>query len=484
VPKNSHIRDELRTVLNTHCGIVLCVLKDINFFRRTKMKRQSFLVLVVFILAAAPAITAIWTLIIPKYQARAEVRVRPIIPYLVFKTEDSGMIPLYESFVNTQVSIIRSQAVLQRALDRPEIRETQWHKKPQIPLVQRLRDNPPTLIERLQDTLSVKPRPQTEIIDVSFTDPSAKDAKIVVDAVLNEYIKYIREKINADEDKLYRQLTEQYTSLQNQIQGQEVTSARIHESLGTQNPQELISAKRLSLDQTQARLSELRQRIAVLEWDAKHAVAGDINMAVEKQPKYHEDPEWRKRDIDVRTIRHDIASSAVVPKHPDSARIQKDLAFAEELLKLRESQLDEQWRDRPRNVDGAQMSFTDAGDPNYIKGMIEHKLARAKHEEQLLSEAYSRQQAKFKSLFQNAQLLEKENSSLRHKRELFMAVRRRLDQKNMERNVSASPIEVLVKALASSKPYKDRRIIFTVIALVLSMGIGIGAGFLFIRRAS
>jgi uncharacterized protein involved in exopolysaccharide biosynthesis len=460
---------------------VLCVLKDNNFFRRTKMKRQSILVLVFFVLVAAPATAIIWTQVVPKYQAKAEVRVRPIIPYLVFKTEDNGMIPFYESFVNTQVSIIRSQAVLQRALDRREIRETQWYKKPQIPLVQGLRDNPPTLIERLQDTLSVKPRPQTEIIDVSFTDPSAKDARIIVDAVLEEYIKYIGEKTNADEDKLFQQLTEQYRSLQNQIQGQERISAQLHESLGTQKPQELISGKRLHLDQTQARLSELQQRIAILEWDTKQAVAGDINMAIEKQPKYHIDAEWRKQDVEVRTIRHNIDVSGLKPTNPDIVRSQKDLAFAEELLKLRESQLDEQWRDRPRNVAGAPTTIDDAGDPNYVKGMIEHQLARAKHEERLLSDQYRRQQAEFKKIFENAQLLEKENNSLLHKRELLNAVRRRLDQKNMERNIPG-PIEVM-HASVSSKPYKDRRIMFTAIALVLGLGIGLCVRFLFRRRA-
>jgi len=447
------------------------------------MKRQSILVLVVFVAVAAPAIAIIWTQVVPKYQAKAEVRVRPIIPYLVFKTEDSGVIPFYDSFVNTQVSIIRSSVVLQRALAKQQVQETQWYKKPQIPLVQRLLGNPPEPpIERLGDNLSVRPRKETEIIDVSFTYPSAEDARIIVDAVLEEYIKYIGEKTNAEQDKLYRQLTEQYTSLQRQIQGQETTSARLVESLGTQNPQEFISGKRARLDETQARISELRQRIAVLEWEAKQAVAGDINMAIEKQPKYHMDAEWRKRDIDVRTIRHDIASSAVVPKHPDAARMQKDLAFAEELLKLRESQLDEQWQDRPRNVAGAPISIADASDPNYVKGMIEHQLARAKHEERLLSEEYSKQQEEFKRLFENAQLLEKENNSLLHKRELLNAVRRRLDQKNMERNIPG-PIEVM-RASVSSKPYKDRRIMFTAIALVLGLGIGLCARFLFRRRAS
>jgi len=452
------------------------------------MKRQLILVLVVFVLVAAPAIAAIWTKVIPKYQARAEVRVRPIIPYLVFKTENSGMIPLYDSFVNTQVAIIKSSVVLQRALDSQEVKETQWYKNPPKSLLQRLQGNPPDPpIERLGNNISVRPRKETELIDVSFIDYSAKDAKIIVDAVLEEYIKYIEEKSDEDENKLYRQLTDQYTSLQTQIQGQEATIARLCESLGTQNPKELLSARRLHLDQTQVRLGELRQRIALLEWEAKQTIAGDSNMVtvagiIEKQPKYHLDAEWRERDVEVRTIRHHIEASDLEASNPDIIRAQKDLKFAEELLKLRETQLDEQWQDQPKNVAGAQMSIAGGSDPIYTKAVIEHQLERAKQEEKLLSEQYNMQQQKFRELFDNAQLLERENNSLQHKRELVDAVRNRLDQKRMERDVSSRSIEVSTRAFASSEPYNDRRIMYTAIALVLGLGFGVGTCFLFRRR--
>ncbi len=57
------------------------------------------------------------------------------------------------------------------------------------------------------------------------------------------------------------------------------------------------------------------------------------------------------------------------------------------------------------------------------------------------------------------------------------AVRQRLDQKNMERNVPGS-IEVLTQASVSSEPHKDRRIVFTAMALVLGLGMGGVAAFL------
>ncbi len=446
--------------------------------------RYKWTILAVFVLVAAPAIAAIWTQVVPQYRARAEVRVRPTIPYLVFKTEGSGMIPLYSSFVNTQVGIIRNPVLLQRALAKQEVKDTQWYNNPPKFLQQRLLGNPPeSSIERLADNLSVRPQKETEIIDVSFVDSSAKDARIIVDAVLDEYIKYIGEKSDADEDKLYVQLADQYTTLQTQIHGQEAIVAKLREFLGTQDPKELISSKRTRLEETQARLSELQQRIIVLEWEIKQAVTNDTNdvaMGIdEKKSKYHEDAEWQRLNANMRTIRHNIETSLLTPKHPDADRMQKGLEFAEESLQLREEQLDEQWRDRPKNVAGAP---TDASDPNYVKGVLEHQLARAKYEEQLLIVDSNDQQTKFQKLFANAQLLEKENNALLHKRELFNAVRQRLDQKNMERNVSVGSIHVSMKAYASSRPYNDRRIVFTAMSLVLALGMGCGLAFLRANR--
>jgi capsular exopolysaccharide synthesis family protein len=457
------------------------------------MFRFKWTILAVFILVAAPSIVAIWTQVVPEYRARAEVRVRPIIPYLVFRTEDSGMIPLYSSFLNTQVSIMRSLVVLQRALDQEEVQETQWYKEPSKLLVQRLLGNPPASpMERLRDDLSVQPRKETEIIDITFMDSSAKNARLIVDTVLDQYVKYIGEMSDATKDELYRQLVDQYKSLETEILGREKITAELRRSLRTSNPQELISTQRVRLDATQARLSELRQSIAVSVWERKEledlmkqAITDDSNDVpgrMEKQPKYYEDSEWRRLDIDVKTARHNIDNSSLTPNHPDMIRATHNMKFAEELLRLREAQLDEQWRDRPKNAAGVPITITDAKGLSAEERLIslEYQLARTKQEEKLVLAELEKQQAKFEELFESAQLLEKENNTLLHKRELFDAVRQRLEQKNMERNVPGS-IEVLTRASVSSQPYNDRRIVFTAMALV--MGLGTGGGLAFLRAS-
>ena len=376
------------------------------------MRVRSILALVVFVIVTVPPIAFVWTYVVPVYQAGAEVRVRPIIPRLVFQTDDNGVIPLYDSYVNTQVSIIRSLSVLQHVLDEQNIHQTQWYTNPPKSLKQRLWADPVPPLERLRDTLKVQPRDRTEIIDVTFTDPSAKDAKVIVDTVLDHYIRYTGERCDNTEEELYRRLVEQYKSLENEILGREKIISDIRKSIGMVSPEELISRNRLRLDETQARLNELQQSIALLEWEKQHAAVDDNN------------------DVPVDAVE--------VPTKP-----------------------------------------IDPNDSLHSEGVIsvEHQLARAKKEDQLLRAEYEKKQAEFRELFATAQLLEKENSNLKHKRDLFNAVRQRLDQKNMERNV-IGPVEVLTRAFVPSKPHHDRRMLFTAVALIVGLGLSSGVTFL------
>lgn len=455
-----------------HAGIDM--FKSVLHFKLT--------ILVVFVITAAPLVSIIWTQIVPKYQARAEVRVRPIIPYLVFRTDDNGMIPLYNSFLNTQVSIIRSLTVLQRVLEQQEIQKTQWYKMNRQSFVSRFRDTKMSPIERLRDNLSVRPRRQTEIIDTSFIATDPKEAELIMNTVLEQYVKYIREMSDATEDALYRQLGDQYKSLESEIQGREKIIAELRNSIGTGAPEELISSKRINLDQAQLRLNELQQHIALLEWDrtkleelrnkSDASDSNDITSGMEKELKYSDDPEWRQLDVNMRTIQHNIENSVYSSQNPEIIRMKNDLKFAEELLRRRESQLDEQYRNRQVSSDGiAGINYEEK-----LKSM-EYEWKKSKREEQFLIEDIKGLQEEYEKLFKSAQLLEKENNELSHKRELFEAVRQRIDQKNMERNVSGT-IDVLMWAFVPSKPYNDRRVVFTAMVLILALGLGCGSAIL------
>lgn len=454
------------------------IIESVLRFKRT--------ILVVFLVIAVPAVIVIWVLVVPRYRAHAELRVRPIIPYLVFQTEESGKIPLYDSFVNTQVSIVMSSAVLRRVLDQSEIQDTLWYEKPPKSLISRLRGSTPTPLNRLGDALSARPRKDTEIIDITFIDSNAREAQLIVNVVLDQYIKYIGEMLDATGDKIYSQLVDQYKSLENEIAGREKIIAELRRTLGTGTPEELISGKRVRLDEAQARLELLQQSISLLEWEMEqdiaiggNAIPVDVNDRFEKNLNYYEDAEWQRLNNNATTIRFNIANSHLTSRHPDSVLMEKELELAEEQLRLREEQLDERQLDRLKNL--ATIAETDNLSCEERLKYMEYKLARLRREEQLLNSELKKQQVEFAGLFESAQLLEKENNTLQHKRELFTAVRQRLDQKTMERNVPGS-IEVLTRAGLTSQPYYDRRFAFTIMVVILALGMGSGLAYLKANR--
>ena len=481
--------------------------------------RYKWTIFLITVLVAAPAITGVWMLVVPEYKARAEVRVRPIIPRLVFKTEDNGMIPLYQSFMNTQVSIMRSPTVLQRVLDHKNVQQTKWYKGYKDPLKSLMKSQTPPPMERLRDVLSASPRRRTEIIDVSFKARSAKDAAVIVNAVLDQYIAYVSETSSSTRDKIYRQLADQHKSLENEIQGREKILAKLRQELGTGVPEELVAMKRVALEEAEGKYRGVYLDMSVAQWrqkrleaaigkikaearkriedEKKKKVPGDkaahagvpATQPAEVRPQYHQDGDWRRMDMQVRTLQHRIESAGrdFKPGHPTMVKLAGELKFAEEMLALRQAQLDEDWKNRsklPTLHSPTAFPGQPIIDPQRPEAAYETRLQTVKagldllkHQADLLLEAAKKQRENFAETFQSAQMLEKENEALRHKRRLFDAVRTRLDAKEMERNVPGS-IEVLTRAITSSKPSNDRRIVFTAMALVAGLGLGLGLAFL------
>ena len=79
--------------------------------------RFKWTIVSVFTVLSASALAAIWTLVIPMYQATARVEVRSLVPRFLTRTEETGQIPRYERYLLSQVAIISDQTVLERVLE-------------------------------------------------------------------------------------------------------------------------------------------------------------------------------------------------------------------------------------------------------------------------------------------------------------------------------------------------------------------------------
>ena len=318
-------------------------------------------------------------------------------------------------------------------------------------------------------------------MDVSFSCASAADAVVIVNAVLGQYMEYVHNTASGQKKEEDRKRDELYSRLRSEIEVLEYAIRELSQKLGTATPQERIYAMRLRLDETEARIDELKLSIAMLGAQVNKAGVTDNNEVVvarkEDQSAYYRDVVWDTLYANIRVIRHQIATSRLDPEHPDMMQLMKYLRSTEELLRLREAQLDERGPGHPEGTVSVAMSLPARWRPIRLLLSPKHQLEQAKRELLLLEEQYAKDKRNFDGLFAIAQDFETQNIALRHKRELFDQVRQIREQKKMESGVAGS-IRVLTKAFSPSRPHNDRRIHFTAIALGLLLVVGTGTAWL------
>lgn len=125
---------------------------------------------------AAVAAAAVWYMHIPRYQAKALLMIQGDSPYVAFAGGRSGV----ESarYVQTQLELLRSQVVLEPVIARPEIAAI-----PQLA-------ESPSPVDALRYGLSIQGVGQSDLYYIGYVSTSPDDAAKVVNAVVNEYLKF------------------------------------------------------------------------------------------------------------------------------------------------------------------------------------------------------------------------------------------------------------------------------------------------------
>jgi capsular exopolysaccharide synthesis family protein len=440
------------------------------------MLRYKWTILLVFVLVSAPAIGLIWTQTVLMYGARAELQVSPVIQGYFDKDRP---VPFYPQFVNTQVSIVRSPMVLNRVVESDKIRETQWYAAPSKSLIQKLLGGEVPHLERLRKSLSVRPRARTEIIDISFTARSDADARLIVNTVLDEYIVFAGKERDRTREVRDEKQEADYALLQTEIKTKEKSRAGLLKELRTGNPDKLIGTQQVRLEEMKTRLAELDITIGLLKREIDQMGQVDSNdteaIIAAEQPAYYEDTHWQQLDLRLKTYQHEISGGVHGPTHPETIRLTRDMEFAEELLREREEQLDEQWRKRstglPMVADGQISS------PAVKRTLLEEQLERLEYEKNRRDKQRKELKEEFDKRVKNAQWLEEQNIELLDMRAKAGKMLQSIEQRNRERKVPHT-IAVLTRAYSRSEPDKDRRVVYTAMALFVALGMGGGVAFL------
>ncbi len=436
--------------------------------------RFRWTILLVFVAVVVPGLALVWTQFEPVYRATAVVRVAPKIPRIVFETEDNGIIPLYQSYLNTQVAVILSSQVLERVLDDPQVRSTKWYAAHH--------DAP---LAWLSESLYVLPRRRTELIDVSFTATDPREAALIANAVVDQYLRYVQQRSSLADDPVYRTLVDRYRQLEREIEGRKQYLNKLRRELGTGTPEQLVAQKRVRLDQTLSELDRLEREIRLAEWKQQalreldrdaHAASSQpsASQPVRFDLRYKRDDEWRRLYLSARTAEHklELARQRLGDANPRLIELKQDVEFARDLLRAREAELEQQWRVSPPD-DAGEVRDALAADARELDWQIR----ALKKQRDLVLETLRKQQKDFDDTFEKAQLLARENDELSHKLEMFAALRQRKDAKELESNVPGS-ISLQARAIAPHRPFRDRRKMLSAVVLMAGLAAGVGLAYL------
>jgi len=446
-------------------------------FQYGLLLRHKWLALIVFLVVAGAGVPLVWTMYVPQYKAGVAVRVRPVLPRIVFNTDD-GVAPIYRVYLNTQVAIIRSPQVLERVLDRQDVIDSAWyHDKPKS-LRMRMGGSAPSRLERLRDAVETVPRPHTELVDVVVSAPDPRSARIIANAVVSEYLQYTKEEAADEEELRFNTLRRERDSLEKAIDGLVEVKGNLSKQMGTGDPDIVRAQTAERLNALEARREELQRAYHMAQDDlagrrAEMEASGGAGADSALGSRYAEDVEWRGLNARLRTAEHQLSTARdrYGESHPRIRQLLAEVEHAREMLSEREGQLDELWLRGP----GGGVALGD-GFLTMDAAGLERLIARQSRELELLDEQIRVLRTQQERQGELAKEIAKYDQQLVYRHELYSQVHKRLDALQMEEKAPGR-IAVASYAVEPTAPSSDRRPLLTIMVLGAAALAGVGLAF-------
>lgn len=170
------------------------------------MMRHWWRILGLSLILSLPLAYVIYLKVEPTYEAAGLLRVEPATPNLYgVKLGDTGSSRFLDDYLQTQLTLVSSGKVLQRAVNDPRVSG--------FPMITESRDP----IADLSKALVVFNLKDTFLIRVSFQSKDANEAYEIVRAVIGSYMKEVEDFGEATTNALIRNLNDEAATLQKEI---------------------------------------------------------------------------------------------------------------------------------------------------------------------------------------------------------------------------------------------------------------------------
>ena len=307
--------------------------------------RYKWSMLLVFIAIVAFTVPPLWLLHEAVYRATGVIEIGSRSKRYVMTTEETGPNLQYTRYLQTQVATMTSNTVLERVLDRADVKRTAWFNESGTRL-QRVMGQSRTPLERLREAVTAGQMRGTEYVEVAAVARRPVDAKVLSDAVREEYIRFARDRISTEDLKLISDLTDERRQLEIDIR---ILRERIDDAtadLRTTSPEQRLAQRATLLEKKEGELDEVNLSIIIKREQLDRLGGGATTQpsdgVVAGQERYEPDAEWQRLRLRLQEAERRIVDNAdrLGSEHPVMRSFERSRAEAEQALQERQAEID------------------------------------------------------------------------------------------------------------------------------------------------
>ena len=453
----------------------------------TAILRRWYIVLITSLLLCSISIPAVWFMVDPISQVVAAIRVAPVISSILFSDKESeGIIPMYRNFMNTQADLMTNDKVLQRVADELVDKKLAFFEKPSG-TVGKLKDklsgrqavDPITALREafLKGNLSIIPEKNSELIKITMVSADPKEATQIVNSFVRAYMAIVVSDEAKGGDHKLSVLENEHRVLSDKLQRQRQTIRQMAEEYGSTvltDRQEIMLQRVASL---QAELTSIQTRRITLE--AKQQLLQETThtqeaISPDKLLKIRH--EFINADTIVQALSTNISQldQELIVAKQILASANPELKRKTELLEALKVRLAEKQQEMGKTFDDI-MSRELARNHKDQLVNVTAELEQIAEYEKRLQDMLAKENAEAINLGRKHLAIQDQQEQLNLTNELYTTIRKRIQELEMERK---RPARISVAYEANIVPMPNKRIKFTIVAVLASLACGILLAFL------
>ena len=211
-----------------------------------------------------------WAVTAPVYNSRGMIQIKPRIDAILYKTDQSSVMPMFDSFVETQIQLMNSARVLDSALNDPA-----WNRVAGA--------DAPTTATDFREPLSVRRQRGSNLVHIGYTHADVETARVAVNAVMDAYMRLYGEQDIASENKRLSVLTERRDRLSNEISALEQDIRSLAKQYATDSLEQHYQFKLATLQEIEAARNETELALTTAGVDLEEV--DDASMPAERGPQ-------------------------------------------------------------------------------------------------------------------------------------------------------------------------------------------------------